>query len=189
MNFLIGEVLFERVVVFFLECRVCSERFGGLLPCEGGEFRIFERFHHQVRDAGLADAGEFAAAAGVKVFLGEGEAVVDACEGFETVQRLFIFTVGDGIAVGLVLTAYDPAADLVQLSKSEAFSVQDGDDGGVGDVHPDFHDRGADEDVDVAAAEPFHHFLFFIRFHSAVKDAALKVGKDAFCEVFVFFFH
>ena len=137
----------------------------------------------------MADAGELAAAAGIKVFLSECEAVVDTCEGFEAGESLFVFAVSDGVAVGLVFTAYDSAAELVQLGKSEAFGVQDGDDGGVGDVHPDFHDGSADEDIGVAAAELFHYFLFFIRFHSAVEDVAGKVGKNIFREVFVFFFH
>lgn len=83
MNFLIGEVLFERVMVFLFECRVCFECFCGLLLSEGGELGIFECLHHQVGDAGLADAGEFAAAAGIKVFLSEREAVVDTREGFQ----------------------------------------------------------------------------------------------------------
>lgn len=88
-----------------------------------------------------------------------------------------------------MLTAYDPAADLVQLGEPEALGVQNGDDGGVRDVHPDFHDSGADEYVGVAVAELFHHFLFFIRFHSAVEDVAGEVGENVCREVFVFFFH
>ena len=113
MNFFVGEIVFERVMFLLFECGVCFERFGGFLACESGELGVFERLHHQVGDAGLADAGKFAAAAGIKVFLGECEAVMDAREGFEADEGLFVSAVGDGIAVGLVFTAYDSAAELV----------------------------------------------------------------------------
>lgn len=88
-----------------------------------------------------------------------------------------------------MLTAYDSAANLVQLGEPEALGVQNGDDGGVRDIHPDLHHGGADEDIDTAIAELFHHFLFFVRFHSAVEDVAGEVGENVCREVFVFFFH
>ena len=70
---------------FLFEGWVCFDDCCGFLAGEGGEFGVFEGFHDEVGDAGLADAGEFAAAAGIKVFLGKGEAVVGAFKCFETV--------------------------------------------------------------------------------------------------------
>ena len=86
-------------------------------------------------------------------------------------------------------TADDTTAELVKLGETETVGVEDGDNGGVWDVHADFHDGGADEDVDVAAVELLHHFLFFFWFHFAVEDVDSEVRKDVCGKVFVFFFH
>ena len=67
--------------------------------------------------------------------------------------------------------------------------MEDGDDGGVWDIHSDFHHSGADEDIDVAAVEFVHHLLFFFWFHFAVEDVNGEVGKYVCYEVFVLFFH
>ena len=52
-------------MVFVFEGWVGCDDIGGFLAGEGGEFGVFECFHDEVWDAGLADAGEFAAATGV----------------------------------------------------------------------------------------------------------------------------
>ena len=109
------EVVFEGLVDFLGEGGVCFDDGGGFLAGEGGEFWVFKSFHHEVGDAGLADAGELAAAAGVHVFFGEFEAVVYAFKCFEAVSGLFVFAVGDGVAVGLVVAADDATAELVEL--------------------------------------------------------------------------
>ena len=46
-------------MVFVFKGGICFDDGGGFLACKGGEFWVFESFHHKVRDAGLTDAGEF----------------------------------------------------------------------------------------------------------------------------------
>ena len=125
-------------------------------------------------------------AAGVQIFLSESEAVVSVFKGFKTVQSLLVSTVGDCIAIGLVVTPDDPSAELVELSEPESFSVENGDDGCIRDIHSNFYDSGADENIDVAVAELIHNLLFFFWFHFAVEDIDGKVGKYVCYQVFVF---
>ena len=65
MDLFLLEVVFEGLVDFLFEGGVCFDDGGGFLAGEGGEFWVFEPFHYEVGDAGLANAGEFAATAGV----------------------------------------------------------------------------------------------------------------------------
>ena len=67
--------------------------------------------------------------------------------------------------------------------------MENGDDGGVRDVHSDFYYSGADENIDVAAVELVHYFLLFFWFHFAVKDIDGEVGKCVCYEMFVLLFH
>ena len=102
---------------------------------------------------------------------------------------MFVFTVGDGVAVGLVAAADDSAAELVQLGETKSFGVQNGDNGCVWDVHTNFHNSCADEDINITIIKLFHHFLFFVWFHFAVQDVDGEVGKYVCRKVFVFFFY
>ena len=58
--------------------------------------------------------------------------------------------------------------------------MEDGDDGGIWDVHPDFYDGGADEDVGVATVELVHHLLFFFWFHFTVQHVDGEVRENVF---------
>ena len=83
VDFFVLKVLFEGLMVFVFESWVCFNDVLSFLPGESGEFRVFECFHHKVRDTRLADAGKFAATAGFKILLSKSEAIVGACKGFE----------------------------------------------------------------------------------------------------------
>ena len=56
----------------------------------------------------------------------------------------------------------DAPTELVELAETEPVGVFDHHDRGVGHIDPDLDDRGGDQDVELAAAEPVHHPVLLV---------------------------
>ncbi len=101
-------------------------------------------------DTGLARAHEFALAAQAQVDLGQAEAV--GVLGQRPQARGALGTGGpQEVAQRGVLTAADPAPQLVQLGDPEALGVLDQHQGRIGHVDPDLDHGRRDQDVGGAA--------------------------------------
>ena len=74
------------------------------------------------------------------------------------------------VAVGTVPASTDPAAELVKLGEAESIRIVDEHRVRAGNVHAALDDRGADQDVRLAADEGEHDLLEFPVGHLAVAD-------------------
>ena len=64
----------------------------------------------------------------------------------------------------------DPPPKLVQLSEAKAFGSLDQHHSGVGHVHADLHNAGADKQVELARAEGFHHLALPVFIEPTVEE-------------------
>ncbi len=77
-----------------------------------------------------------------------------------------------------MVTASDPAAQLVQLGQTEAVGAVDQNGVGIRDVDAGFDDRAAQQQVEALALEVEHDLLQFALGHLAVADADPRFGHQ-----------
>ena len=75
------------------------------------------------------------------------------------------------IGVGAVRRPPDPAAQLIELGKTERVGVVDDDGVDVRNVDARFDDRRGDENIEILAHEPEHDLLQHLLVHLPVTDA------------------
>ncbi|MNR03459.1 hypothetical protein D3C85_1193520 [compost metagenome] len=71
----------------------------------------------------------------------------------------------------------DAATQLVELRKTQTFRVFDDHQTGIGYIHADFDNCSGDQQMQLALFECLHHGLLFSRFHSAMNQSDIQLGK------------
>src|SRR5471030_2421750 len=144
--------------------------------------RALEHFHVQREADGLdlpalAVAQQFAGATDFQVVGREHEARAEVLGVGDRFQTLFRIR-GDLLArrrqqvrVSLVMTATDPAAQLVQLRQAKLVGTLDDDGVGAGHVDAGLDDGRGDQHVEALVVEVAHHLFEFAFAHLPVADA------------------
>ena len=98
---------------------------------------------------------------------------------FETIRGLFhcpqaphgivrLAILSDEQALGRVLSAAHPAAELVELGEAKSFGMLDDHDRGVGDVDADLDDNGGNENVNPPGLEVGHDRFFLLALYPSM---------------------
>src|SRR4029077_8149020 len=135
----------------------------------------------------LARAEEFAGAAELQVALGNFETVGRCYHSFDSLARI----PRDGMrrnedALGFFGAAADAPAELVNLRESETIGMLDNHHSGVWNIHANFDHGCSYENLQLTAAETFHHCILLVVFQPAVEQAHAHLRKYTFCETLIF---
>ena len=82
------------------------------------------------------------------------------------------------ICVGFMLSASDPAAQLIEIGKPKPIGAVNNNGVGVGNIQPTLDDRRANEHIDLSSHETVHHGFELIRFHLAVAELHSRIWTE-----------
>ncbi len=158
----------------------------GLLALANRLHRALKHFHvqgeaHRLDLAALAVPEQFACATDFQVVGGEHEAraqVLGVGNRFQTlfgvVGDLFAWR-GQQVGIGLVVTAPDAPAQLVQLGQAELVGALDDDGVGARYVDAGLDDGRGDQHIEALVVEVAHHLFEFALAHLPVADADTRL--------------
>ncbi len=151
--------------------------------------RALEHFHiegeaDRLDLPALAVAEQFAGAADFQVVGGQDEAgtqILGVGDGFQALLRILghlLARRGQQVGVGLVVTAPDAAAQLVQLGQAELVGALDDDGVGAGHVDAGLDDGRGHQHVEALVVEVAHHPFQLALAHLPVADADARLGHQ-----------
>lgn len=125
----------------------------GLVARECDEFCVGDVFHRAVGDAALPCAEKFSRTTQLQINFRQCKSVGVFDEGM---QARTAQVEGKQEAVGLVLSASDASAELVQLGESKTFGVFNNHDGRIGDIHANFYHGCGYKNVNAICGKVVH---------------------------------